>query len=151
MSFDEITTIIALSLIVGLAINGAVKIFFALLNRGTPPPRKGPIKIYLSGPITGIPNYKKAFNLYEEAVKIRFPDAEILNPVTFCADTPEGSSWDTYMDRRRVVLKEEATVIFMIPGWASSRGAREEHEIASCRGMRRIYSCDIGVNEEAGL
>jgi hypothetical protein len=143
MNIEEMVLAIVASTLVGLLVRFTVVTF--LTAEGGNSVRKR--KIYISGPITGDPNYRKVFNYYEEAVRIKFPEAEILNPVTFCADIPDGSRWETYMDRCRIVLREEATDIFMIPGWTNSRGAQEEFEISRFLRLGRVYSSDLGLNE----
>lgn len=76
-------------------------------------------KIYLSGPITGVEDYKERFlaaDLFLE--KIYEGDATILNP----AKNPEGLRPADYM-RLSFAMIDAADVVSVMPGWANSRGA----------------------------
>lgn len=86
-------------------------------------------RIYLSGPMTGLPDFNyPAFNA--EATRLRALGYTVENP----AENPEQSSWGDYM---KVALRQMLTcdVIAVLPGWKDSRGARMEVEIAERVGM----------------
>ena len=80
--------------------------------------------IYLSGPMTGLPqNNCPAFNAV--AAYYRAQHYTVLNP----AETPPQPSWACYM-RRALEQLAQADMIAMLPGWADSRGACIERRIA---------------------
>ena len=97
------------------------------------------MKVYISGAITGVKDYKKDF---ERGVYYWFDKyvnyQNIKNPVWFCRHLPQNSTWEQYM---RVCVKELADCdkIYMLKGWENSRGATEEHRIAKMLGLEVIY------------
>ena len=72
--------------------------------------------LYLSGPITGVPDYKEKFD--EAAEQLRGRGYTVLNP----ASAPLGL---TQADNMRISLTqlEAADAIALLDGWALSRGA----------------------------
>lgn len=86
-------------------------------------------RIYLSGPMTGLPDFNyPAFNA--EAARLRSLGYTVENP----AENPDQSNWGDYM---KVALRQMLTcdVIAVLPGWAKSRGAWLEVSIAERVGM----------------
>lgn len=93
-------------------------------------------KIYISGAITGVKNYKKIFKRTEERIKEENPNAVVLNPAEIILPSPCG--WDDYMAICMHLLKS-ADEIHMIPGWENSTGARTEFEYAKTHGIKIKY------------
>lgn len=96
----------------------------------TPPPR-----LYLAGPMTGIPEHNyPAFDAAETA--LRALGAAVLNPTHNEQQNRSGThqTWDWYMrlSIHQVVL---STGVALLPGWEDSRGARLEHHIATELGL----------------
>ena len=79
------------------------------------------MKIYISGGITGIPDYKERFAAMETLLKGMYPESTILNPCRH----PEGLDWDTYMRYARIDV-ETCTDIVLLPDWKKSRGSMLE-------------------------
>lgn len=96
------------------------------------------MKIYLSGPITGIPNYKDKFQTAEESMKKKFPNATIINPTII----PEGLDYKDYM-RIDMTLVSVCDMIVMLPGWSYSKGARAELAYAESLGLDVTYICEV--------
>lgn len=94
--------------------------------------------IYLSGPITGTTDFQERFKEAADYIRKLFPSSRILNPVEFCADIPEGSAWEVYMDRCIEVLTAQSTHIHMMPGWRDSKGACCEYYAAKARGLGMV-------------
>jgi len=88
--------------------------------------------IYLSGPITGYPNFKEHFDRIAAALRQR--DWIVLNP----AETPAGLSEFAYMDIGCAQVRS-ADAILMLDGWRNSAGALTEYFLAIKCGMN-IYS-----------
>lgn len=85
--------------------------------------------VYLSGPMTGLPDYNyPAFNA--EAARLRAIGYVVENP----AENPEQDSWRTYM-RAALVQLLRCESLAMLPGWERSRGARIEYDLARDLGM----------------
>ena len=87
------------------------------------------MRLYLSGPMTGIENYNyPAFNA--AAAALRAQRFHVQNP----AENPPCDSWEAYMRAAiRQMLICDAVVV--LAGWENSRGATEEVRIASVVGM----------------
>ena len=86
-------------------------------------------RIYISGPMTGLPGFNyAAFNV--EAARLRALGYHVENP----AENPPQDSWEAYMD---VCIPQLLTcdTIALLPGWSESRGALRERQIASQQGI----------------
>lgn len=92
-------------------------------------------KVYLSGPITGIKNYKGLFLFAEELVRM-CDSARIFNPAS---QIPDSLEYEEAMKRCVAALVEYDTIV-MLPRWAVSKGAKIEHDIALACGMNVIDS-----------
>lgn len=90
-------------------------------------------RVYLSGPITNVKNYKGLFMFVEELAAL--DDAEqIYNPA---AQIPASSSWEQAMHRCLSEITNYDTVV-LLPGWNASRGARLESDVALACGMNIV-------------
>jgi hypothetical protein len=90
--------------------------------------------VYVSGPMTGIPDFNRAaFNA--QAARLRALGFEVENP----AESPHCDSWQAYMrlDIARLMLCDW---ILMLPGWEWSRGAKIEHRLAEDIGLLVVYA-----------
>lgn len=92
--------------------------------------------IYISGKITGDPNYKEKFAAAEQEIKDGVEvKANIINPAKLPADK---KTWLEYM-QRDIKLLMDCDAIFMMKGWRHSKGARLERYIAKALGLVIIY------------
>lgn len=83
------------------------------------------MKLYLSGPITGIANYRENF---EEAVtQLRWRGyTDVINPAELCCVLPpDHTSYETYMQICMDLLAGAEAVV-LLPGWEKSIGANRE-------------------------
>lgn len=86
-------------------------------------------KIYIAGPMSGLPEYNyPAFHSAEAQLKAL--GHETLNPAT----NPEQDSWEGYM-RAAIAQVIQADAIAFLPGAHFSRGARLELVIGNLLGM----------------
>ena len=87
------------------------------------------MRIYISGPITNVIDYKEKFARAEQNLKAKYPDAEIINP-TVLDKLP--LTYDEYMelDLRLLGMCEG---IYMMEGWEKSKGACMEFGDAAAR------------------
>lgn len=86
-------------------------------------------RIYLSGPMTGLPEFNyPAF--HAEAARLRALGYHVENP----AENPSQDSWEAYM---AVCIPQMATcdTIALLPGWSESRGSLRERQEAVRLGM----------------
>ncbi|WP_322979179.1 DUF4406 domain-containing protein [Pseudomonas sp. C11] len=108
----------------------AVVICSEYVKADGPAPRNEPRRIYLSGPMTGLPEFNyPAF--HAEAARLRALGYHVENP----AENPAQDSWEAYM---AVCIPQMATcdTIALLPGWSESRGAlRERQEAVRLRMM----------------
>lgn len=83
--------------------------------------------VYLSGKITGLSEeeYKKAFNKAE--TKLKEFGYRVINPAR--KGVIPGYEWEDYM---RDCIKDlcDADLLYHLPNWEDSKGAKLEHEIA---------------------
>ena len=95
------------------------------------------MKIYIAGPMTGIPHYNRTA-FFEAAGRLIAAGHEPINPATI----PDTDGWG-YTDYLRVAIRMllDADGIALLPGWTNSRGARLEAHIAARIG---ITARDIG-------
>lgn len=84
------------------------------------------MKIYIAGPITGVPDYADRFNKYRKLVREVAPYSEIICPHDF---VPSDADWHDAIDMCINVLCQ-CDMIIMMPGWESSQGATVEHDFA---------------------
>ena len=95
------------------------------------------MRIYISGPITGIAEANKpAFAAAAAQLAERYPDATIVNPHD--KGLPADSSWDTHM-RADIKLLMDCDAVAVLDGWEISKGARIEIELAE-RLRMRVYA-----------
>ena len=87
------------------------------------------MRIYISGPITNVIDYKEKFARAEQNLKAKYPDAEIINP-TVLDKLP--LTYDEYMelDLRLLGMCEG---IYMMEGWEKSKGACIEFGYATAK------------------
>ena len=91
-------------------------------------------KVYISIPITGIPN-----NLVEEQVSevkewLDSRECVSLNPL----DIPDGPDWHYFM-KESVKLLADADIIYMMPGWGNSKGCSLERYLAMRLNISVVY------------
>ncbi|TCK39665.1 uncharacterized protein DUF4406 [Paraburkholderia sp. BL8N3] len=96
------------------------------------------MKIYVSGPMTGLPDLNKpAFNA--EAARLRAEGHEVVNPAE--VDLGPDAEWLDYM-KVDIALMCPCDMIFMLPGWEKSEGARMERRIAMDLKLRVVYAAE---------
>lgn len=102
-------------------------------------------KIYISGPVTGMPNknredFNRATNIWEYA------GFEAINPLD--CEHNDGKTWAECV-RHDLEKLLKCQSIAMLPGWDKSRGAKLEHYIATELGMS-VYSAFSLEKHEPG-
>ncbi len=84
------------------------------------------MRIFISGPITGMPNENRGA-FFDEAGRINRAGHTPVNP--FCLPQPNDRTWHGYM---RMCIQELlfCDAVQMLPRWAQSNGAVLEYRIA---------------------
>lgn len=134
-----------------------------MMNTGKPrvvnkPARNGGLKIYVAGPMTGIPQFN--FPAFHAAAKLlRAHGHEVFNPaekdmerhggIDISLGNVDGSHAYAVANHGfslREALRDdthyictEANAIAMLPNWEGSKGAIAEHALAFALGHLRIY------------
>ena len=83
------------------------------------------MKLYISGPITGVSNYQENF-IKAEAV-LKRAGYEVINPCVVVL--AENATWEAYM-KADIPLMLTCDGVAVLPGWEDSTGARLEVDIA---------------------
>ncbi len=87
-------------------------------------------RVYISGPITGIKDYKRNF---AQAVELLFNKGyQTINPAGM--EIKDGT-WEQYM-RADLSLMLQCDSVYMLQGWKKSKGATIEHDLAVTLGMK---------------
>lgn len=97
-------------------------------------------KVYLSGPITNVKNYKGLFIFANYLV--RMCDAsQVFNPAS---QIPDSLGYEEAM-KRCVRTLTDYDAIVMFPDWNVSQGSKIEHEVAKACGMDVVYLASYAV------
>lgn len=93
------------------------------------------MKIYISGPMTGLPGYNLgAF----ASAKLKLDDVGYTGVNPGERGVIEGYAHADYM-RDAIRLLVECDAVALLPGWASSKGANLEYQVACGLGMEIRY------------
>lgn len=93
-------------------------------------------KIYISGPITGLPP-QEVNNIFERiATNLNSLGWEAVNPLN--NGLPSDASYNEHM-LRDLDLLADCRAIFMLKGWENSKGARIEFAEAVARKMTIMF------------
>ena len=85
------------------------------------------MKIYISGPISGLPIAKVRADFAAAAAEIQRKGHEAINPCKLQDIlNPETTTWAQFMETALGLLRACDAVAF-IPGWEKSKGCRSEY------------------------
>jgi len=102
--------------------------------------------VYISGRMSGLPDFNIPAFLRLEAVIRRTYGCQVLNP----ARHPVGLTWTQYM-RLDLAMLREATVLVQFADWRQSRGAVIEFDVFSMTGLPILEVCDENPLQREGL
>lgn len=106
-------------------------------------------KVYLGGPMTGLPDYNYA-EFQRAAEVLRTQGYEVLNPADIdkvfdINPVTHPQTWQWYM-RKAIAMLLEAEELVLLPGWQRSKGANLEHHLATQLQMP-IRTIDVVIPE----
>ena len=81
------------------------------------------MKLYLSGPITGVKDYKVHFAIAE--CRLNMMGYDTINPAELTRVMPSGATYEDYMNICMELLAL-ADAVVLLPGWEKSTGANRE-------------------------
>lgn len=90
------------------------------------------MRIYISGPITNVDDYKEKFATAEQYLKLKYPNAEIINPTMIVL--PESCTHEDYM-KIDFMLLDLADAVYFMPGWDLSKGCNQEYGYAMAKNL----------------
>jgi len=93
------------------------------------------VRIYISGPITGIDNYRQNFDKAEETLIAL--GCDVINPARV-DDCIKNLTYDEFLALDLFML-EMCDAIYLLPGWMDSKGAKAEVARALAKN-KLIYS-----------
>lgn len=98
------------------------------------------MRVYISGGITGVPDYKVKF--YNAEAKLKDLGYSVINPAKVNDILPTDMSYDEYMEIDYRML-DMCEAIYLIPGWTKSNGSKLELERALSQKMRIMTLEDL--------
>lgn len=111
-------------------------------------------RIYISGPITNVKNWKKNFLLAEKKILELDKTFAVVNPLKISeriekdfAKYEKTPDYQDYM-REDIKLLADCNAICMLPGWKRSKGARLEYRIAKILNLTIIELWSVNRNYE---
>lgn len=92
------------------------------------------MRVYLSGPITGVENYRENFR--NAAERLRADGImDIINPAELCEVLPlESATWEEYLSIDMHLI-DLAQCLVLLPGWRESKGAQREYGYALAKDL----------------
>lgn len=94
------------------------------------------MRIYLSGPITGHPDFKDKFEHAQKTLEAA--GHEVVNPALLDTIMPPTATHSDYM-KICIPLENVCDTIYMLEGWKESKGAMMEFEYAYNTGLTIIF------------
>ena len=98
-------------------------------------------RIYLSGPMTGVPEFNFPF-FNSEAARIRALGYDVVNPAEINLDVK--TSWHECM-RQDIAALVTCDAIALLDGWQGSSGAHLEMHIAHRVGIEILMAREINA------
>ena len=98
------------------------------------------MRVYISGGITGVPDYKE--NFYNAEAKLKDLGYSVINPSNINDMLPDDFTYNEYMKLDYAML-DLCDTIYLIPGWNKSKGSKLELERALSQKMKIMTVEDL--------
>lgn len=104
--------------------------------------------VYIAGPMRGLPNFN--YDLFHQVTEqFRESGITVFNPAeTFDGD--QSREFSEYM-RADVKMLLKSSMVFFLPGWQDSEGARLEYLLARALGLETLFHRDADQTEPAEM
>jgi len=92
-------------------------------------------RIYISGPMTGLPDFNfAAFEAAEKLIRKVDPSANVINPHTVEHGLGLEGAWEQYLkfDLKAML---DCDLVVILPGWHNSKGSLLEIHVATSVGI----------------
>jgi nucleoside 2-deoxyribosyltransferase len=96
-------------------------------------------RVYIAGPINGVEDYLEIFAKAEK--ELLDAGFSVVNPAKIEAEMPQDTKYTDYIDMSLAMLKT-CNIIYMLPGWFNSNGAKLEYAYAIAMGMKAYENID---------
>lgn len=111
------------------------------------------MKIYISGPITHDPNADENFKKAHLILSKMYPNADIKNPILIPTPKFQQDDWGkdglwSYFMHESIKMMMGCDTIFLLKGWAASKGATIEHDLAWKLDMTILYEDELDFSEK---
>ena len=93
-------------------------------------------KIYISGAISGTSDFMERFAKAEK--ELTEQGYSVVNPAKVNSMLPSDTTWEEYMQMSMTMLKM-CDCIYMLRGWANSKGANREYAFAVTADMEIMF------------
>lgn len=98
------------------------------------------MRIYISGPISGVDNFRYRFANAQMWLEEKYKPEFCINPAAN-NEAIESVDYERIMGVS-LALVEVCDTIYLLRGWERSLGCRQEYGYAMAKGMRVIKECD---------
>lgn len=98
------------------------------------------MRVYISGAITGIKNYKEQFDKAQKELEKQ--GFEVINPTLFDKAMPQKTTYEEFMNLDLFLL-DMCEAIYMLENWNESCGANREYGYALAKD--KIIMCEKGA------
>ena len=107
------------------------------------------MKVYISGAITGIDNYREIFSAAANKLKDR--GCTVYNPADIFDGMPEETTYEDYM-KLSFCLLDITDAIYMLDNWRESNGAIRElnYALSKCKTVINVDDIKMSINKDKG-
>lgn len=99
-------------------------------------------KVYLSGKITGLPEYEYLAHFRRCELFLTGLGYSVINPARVSSMLPKDTTYEQYMDMSFCMLNM-ADAIYMLSNFLDSKGALIELQKAKEKGLKILYESEV--------